>query len=110
MNAESTLNVNKKIYNFCFSQSLSTSAKVQNFSFRKMNDLLVIGAGHLGARVAVLWKNKFPEASIFLKTRTNNPERSQKWKALGYTPVACDTDSLIPKCQFVVYSVPPTSG
>jgi len=77
----------------------------------KMNDLLVVGAGHLGARVAVLWKEKFPESKIFLKTKSDNAERTEKWRALGYEPFAC-SESLesIPKCPYVVYSVPPTSG
>ena len=76
-----------------------------------MNDLLVIGAGHLGARAAVLWRNKFPDCRIFLKTKTDNPERSEKWRALGYEPVSSSTAAeSIPKFPFVVYSVPPIAG
>ena len=41
--------------------------------------LKIVGAGVLGVRVAVLWKQKFPDATIYLKTRTDKPERSAKW-------------------------------
>jgi hypothetical protein len=94
--------------NALFRGSYKLSNKILSL---KMNDLLVIGAGHLGARVAVLWRNKFPDCQIFLKTKTENPERSEKWKSLGYQPISASTalDS-IPKFPFVVYSVPPISG
>ncbi len=76
-----------------------------------MYDLLVVGAGHLGTRVAVLWRNRFPECQIYLKTKTENAERSKKWRRLGYQPVAStDNPRSIPKFPFVVYSVPPISG
>lgn len=73
-----------------------------------MSDLLVIGAGHLGARVASIWKVKFPESQIFLKTKSDNQERSEKWRKLGFQPVA-GTDAQGIKCPYVVYSVPPTA-
>ena len=77
----------------------------------KMNDLLVVGAGHLGTRVAVLWRNKFPDCQIFLKTKTENQERSEKWNSLGYLPISSATDQdSIPKFPYVVFSVPPTAG
>ena len=49
--------------------------------------------------------------NIFLKTKTDNPERSEKWRALGYEPVSSSTaPESIPKFPFVVYSVPPIAG
>jgi prephenate dehydrogenase len=76
-----------------------------------MSDLLVIGAGHLGARVAVMWRVKFPDSKIFLKTKSENAERSEKWRALGYEPVSSATPlDTIRKFPYVVYSVPPIAG
>ena len=46
----------------------------------------MIGPGELGARVATLWKEKFPEAQITLKAHRNDPERENKWKTLGFIP------------------------
>jgi len=75
-------------------------------------NLKVVGAGHLGIRIAVLWKESFPESSIFLKTQHNNPERSAKWKSLGYEPLSEEeeNDSNRIKAPFVVFCAPPTNN
>jgi len=67
--------------------------------------LKVVGAGMLGARVAILWKQKFPDAKIYLKTRSDKAERSAKWKAAGFIPLAQDTEDNV-KAAYVVYSAP----
>ena len=48
------------------------------------NNLLVIGPGHLGARVATLWREQFPEAEIALKAHRQDKEREAKWQSLGF--------------------------
>jgi len=75
-------------------------------------DLKVVGAGHLGLRIAFLWKQKFPEAKIFLKTRSYDENRSAKWKSLGFHPLSAETenDSNRIKTPFVVFSAPPTNN
>ena len=75
-------------------------------------NLKVVGAGHLGIRIAVLWKESFPEASVFLKTKHNVPERSAKWQSLGYVPLSEEeeNDSNRIKAPFVVFCAPPTNN
>ena len=46
--------------------------------------LVVVGAGELGCRVAELWKARFPTAQVILRTKSDNPKRSSKWKSLGF--------------------------
>ena len=48
------------------------------------NDLLIIGPGQLGSRVATLWKRRFPHAKIALKAHRTDPDREAKWKSLGF--------------------------
>ena len=75
-------------------------------------NLKVVGAGHLGIRIAVLWKESFPEASIYLKTKHSNAARSEKWKSLGYVPLSEeeDNDSNRITTPFVVFCAPPTNN
>lgn len=75
-------------------------------------NLKVVGAGHLGIRIGVLWKESFPEASIYLKTKHNNEHRNQKWKSLGYIPLSEEeeNDSNRVTAPFVVFSAPPTNN
>ena len=47
-------------------------------------DLLVIGPGELGSRVATLWQKKYPNSKIALKANHHYPERTQKWRSLGF--------------------------
>jgi len=70
------------------------------------SELLVVGPGHLGARVATLWKSRFPEAKITLKAHRDDPEREAKWKSLGFIPYK-DEDH---KYQNVLFAAPPGSS
>jgi len=75
-------------------------------------DLKVVGAGVLGVRVALLWKEKHPDAKVYLKTRFDNAERSAKWRAAGFLPLSVEKeeeDGCI-KTPFVVFSAPPTDN
>ena len=74
------------------------------------SELLVIGPGDLGARVATLWKEKFPEAQITLKANRNDPEWEVKWQSLGYIPYKSEEDGKFHKYQNVLFSAPPGSG
>ena len=49
-------------------------------------NLLVIGPGHLGARVATLWQARYPEAKIALKAHRDDSDREAKWQSLGFIP------------------------
>ena len=72
------------------------------------SELLVIGPGELGARVATVWKHKFPEAKIILKAHRKDPERENKWKSLGFIPYneeELEGDQC--KYQNVLFSAPP---
>ena len=71
-------------------------------------DLKVVGAGSLGVRVALLWKTKFPGAKIYLKTRSDKPERSEKWRAAGFIPVSSEENVI--QADYVVFSAPPTAN
>jgi len=71
-------------------------------------DLKVVGAGSLGVRVALLWRTKFPEAKIYLKTKSDKPERSAKWKAGGFIPLSCEEDNV--QADYAVFCAPPTSN
>ena len=73
-------------------------------------DLKVVGAGSLGLRVALLWKAKFPGAKIYLKTRSDKPERSEKWRAAGFIPVSSEDGDAIIQADYVVFSAPPTAN
>lgn len=75
------------------------------FDKNHMNNLLVIGPGHLGARVATLWKQKFPKAEVALKAKTDDPVRRQKWQSLGFTPYEEGSGTLYPN---VIFSAPPS--
>ena len=72
------------------------------------SELLVIGPGELGARVATLWKSKFPNAQITLKAHRNNPEREEYWKSLGFIPFK--DDGKTHKYENVLFAAPPGSG
>lgn len=76
--------------------------------------LVVVGAGNLGCRVAELWRQKYPDATIYLRTHTHVPERTDKWKKLGYHTVCdesadstADPHDLPFKAPFLIYCVPP---
>ena len=66
------------------------------------------GSGELGARVATLWKSKFPNAQITLKAHRNDPEREEYWKSLGFIPFK--DDGKTHKYENVLFAAPPGSG
>jgi len=78
------------------------------------HNLKVVGAGHLGVRVAHLWKLKFPDAEITLATRRNEPQRTAAWKTLGYKVSSREEEesgTLTPvKVPYVVFCAPPTGN
>ena len=78
------------------------------------HDLKVVGAGHLGVRIALLWQQKFPDAAIYLTTRTNNEQRTAKWKAQGFHVSSREQEESgeveIVKVPFVVFCAPPTGN
>ena len=74
----------------------------------KMADLVVVGAGHLGCRVALKWQKLHPEAKVYLKTSTEKDERSLKWSEAGFVPIS-DEKGQVAKTPFVVFSAPPTA-
>lgn len=78
------------------------------------HNLKVVGAGRLGIRIALLWKQRFPEACIYFKTRSNQTERTAKWKALGFEVSSMEEEengTVQPvKVPFVVFCAPPTGN
>ena len=75
-------------------------------------DLKIVGAGQLGVRLAVLWKAKFPDSSIYLKTNHKNHERSSKWESLGFKALSTEeeNDSNRITTPFVAFCAPPTNN
>ena len=69
------------------------------------DDLLVIGPGHLGARVATLWQQKFPNAMIALKANRQDLNREAKWHSLGFISHQEEKGR---KYNNVLFSVPPS--
>ncbi len=69
-------------------------------------NLVVVGAGELGCRVATEWRLFFPKASIFLKTRSEKPERTKHWKQLGYDVLSPEDNET--KAPYVLFCTPPT--
>eukprot|EP00095_Tigriopus_kingsejongensis_P009169 maker-scaffold145_size311916-snap-gene-0.15 protein:Tk09169 transcript:maker-scaffold145_size311916-snap-gene-0.15-mRNA-1 annotation:"hypothetical protein GUITHDRAFT_64569" len=72
-------------------------------------DLVIVGAGHLGCRIAEIWRGLYPKSDIFLKTRSIKADRDQLWTQLGYTPINPETESP-PKTDLVVFCAPPTGN
>ena len=66
--------------------SLEAESEAETTAASKDYVLLVIGPGHLGARVATLWQQKFPNAMIALKANRQEPNREAKWQSLGFMP------------------------
>ena len=73
---------------------------------------MIIGPGHLGCRIAILWKQEFSESSIFLKTRSFNEARANRWKDMGFFPLSEEQPNEYSsiKCPYVVFSAPPTGN
>ena len=88
-------------------ETKSSTKKADMETTITISELLVIGPGELGARVATLWKSKFPNAQITLKAHRNNPEREEYWKSLGFIPFK--NDGNIRKYENVLFAAPPGS-
>ena len=71
-----------------------------------IKDLIVVGPGELGYRVAAFWKRAHPEAKVYLKTRSDKKERAECWRGDGFLP-ASTYDGVSP-APYVVFSAPPT--
>lgn len=71
--------------------------------------MIVAGAGKLGCRAAEIWRGLFPEAKIYLKTKSDNPERSQIWKDAGYESFS-EEKPLDVGAPFVIFSAPPSEN
>lgn len=68
--------------------------------------LLVFGAGNLGEKVALLWKQKYPEQKVYAVTNTTNKHdllASKNILPFSYT-------DKLPKASYVIFCVPPTEG
>ena len=75
-------------------------------------NLKIVGAGELGIRIAMLWKQKFPDSDVFLKTQHDDPDRSRKWRSLGFKPLSCEYEQKKNRvtAPFVVFCAPPTNN
>ncbi|TRY68641.1 hypothetical protein TCAL_08889 [Tigriopus californicus] len=76
----------------------------------KSKNLVIVGAGHLGCRVAQLWRESYPEARIVLKTRSFNEKRATLWSSLGYIPVSSKDPGEAEKSDCVIFCAPPTGN
>ena len=47
-------------------------------------NLIVVGAGQLGARIAERWREAYPDADIFLKTKNRNAARENLWQDMDF--------------------------
>jgi len=68
-----------------------------------MSNLIVVGAGELGCRVAQMWKGLFPQATVYLAAKTENEERERRWISLGYQPLQAGQ-----KAPCVLFCAPPS--
>jgi len=79
-------------------------------------DLKVVGAGQLGVRLALLWKEKFPKSSVYLKTKHNDTERSLKWNKLGFKVLSSEQEDFVygtpqrVQTPYIVFCAPPTNN
>ena len=73
-------------------------------SMNTPHDLLIIGAGHLGQRIAGTWREKHPVAEILGETRTDASHATLS--ALGITPVLAGTTTR--PFPYVVFCAPPS--
>jgi hypothetical protein len=67
-------------------------------------NLLVYGAGHVGARVAKSWRARFPDAEIYALTESST--RHNHLKECGLTPVL-SKDNISKSFDNVLFAVPP---
>ena len=86
--------------------SLEAESEAETTAASKDYDLLVIGPGHLGARVATLWQQKFPNAMIALKANRQDLNREAKWHSLGF--ISHQEEENGRKYNYVLFSAPPS--
>eukprot|EP00126_Sphaerothecum_destruens_P013367 Sdes_comp22879_c0_seq1m21253 len=70
-------------------------------------DLLVVGCGELGTRVAVLWKKSHPDAYVQVVTATL--KRHDKLRQLGLTPVLELSQEDSNRFAHVLFCIPPSN-
>ena len=69
---------------------------------------MIVGAGQLGTRVAQLWREKFPDSRIYLKTNTHDKKRAEKWESMGFHALSLEEpQEPAVQCPYVVFCVPP---
>lgn len=88
--------------------SLEAESEAETTAASKDYDLLVIGPGHLGARVATLWQQKFPNAMIALKANRQDLNREAKWHSLGF--ISHQEEENGRKYNYVLFSAPPSGA
>ncbi|XP_023330400.1 uncharacterized protein LOC111702851 [Eurytemora carolleeae] len=69
-----------------------------------MADLLVLGPGRLGIRIAQKWQSEYPSSNIYLKFKSENPERSKEMEEKGFKVLSEGSDIKVNK---VVFCAPP---
>ena len=57
-----------------------------------MADLLVLGPGRLGIRIAQKWQSEYPSSNIYLKFKSENPERSKEMLEKGFKVLSEGSD------------------
>ncbi len=73
---------------------------------RSHDDLLIIGAGHLGGRAADAWLRAYPKAPVVAETR--GPDRHPSLAAAGVIPRLRDEAAPRPAAN-LLFSVPPSA-
>jgi len=74
-----------------------------------MPDLLVVGPGHLGELVGRSWLASYPSATVTLKFRSHNPERTERLVKDGFNVISSETGEQV-RCKNVVFCAPPTGN
>ena len=74
-----------------------------------MCDLLVLGAGQLGCRVARKWQKQNSKSRIVLKFRSHNQERIDNLSKEGFSVISKEKGESC-KSPFIVYCAPPTGN
>lgn len=84
---------------------------------KKGNDLLILGAGHLGARIGTAWMSKAEQSHVYAVTRSL--QRHPDLKAKGFTPLlsplvlpmssSINSEDIFPKSDNLVIAIPPSN-
>lgn len=70
---------------------------------------MVVGAGRLGIRIALIWKNTYPTAKVTVKNKSKDIERSKQFKKEGFVPITKE-ESQACRAPFVVFCAPSMTG